>query len=108
MTTERTATQEAFRAACEAEARLYVMQLSGRGDKSAAFHAFAGTFRNLYNLTINNTKIREAKTQQSDGGVLVEHIGAWFERGSTSVGGIALGTALFKEFNIALGQVGLL
>ncbi|OEU74558.1 MAG: hypothetical protein BA864_14390 [Desulfuromonadales bacterium C00003093] len=106
--TERTAIQEAFRETCEAEARLYMIKLSGRGDKSAAFHAFAGAFRNLYSLTINNTKIREAKTQQCDTGTLVEHIDVWFERGSTSTGGVALGTALFKEFNIALGGVGLL
>lgn len=105
---ERTAIQEAFKAVCEAEAGLYKMQLSGRGDKSAAFHTFAGTFRNLFSLTINNTKIREAKTQQVEDGVLVDHIDMWFTKGSTSTGGVVQGMALFREFNIALGQVGLL
>ena len=106
MTTERTATQEAFRAACEAEARLYVMQLSGRGDKSAAFHAFAGAFRNLYNLTINNTKIRETTSTSLKPNSLTNEIKLWFANADNK--NVDIGVELFREFNIALGQVGLL
>lgn len=106
--TDKTAIQEAFKATCAAEAALYTMQLSGRGDRSAAFHAFAGAFRNAVSLTINNAKLREVKTTVGDEGRLMDHIDAWFGRGSTSTGEVAMGMTLFREFNVALGQVGLL
>ncbi len=103
---ERTAIQEAFKETCEAEARLYVMQLSGRGDKSAAFYAFAGAFRNLYSLTINNTKIREITSTSLSPNSLTKEIKIWFANADNK--NIDVGVELFREFNIALGQVGLL
>jgi len=102
---EKTTLHDAFRNACEKEAYLYTMLLSGRGDKGAAFHTFAGAFRYLYALAINNAKLRDAGG--SNDTKLVDEIQAWFDT-AKSHSDATEGIRLFKSFNIALGQMGLL
>lgn len=102
---EKAILQEAFKRTCDASAQLYVILLAGRSDKAAAFHIFVGAFLNLYLLTINHAKLREFKT--SDGAKLTETIQDWFNSAKTYKNA-ARGMELFEEFNIALGQVGLL
>lgn len=102
---EKTILQDAFKSACSSHAKLYVTILSGRTDKAAAFYAFFGTFLNLYLLTLNHAKLRDFK--DSDDANLVESIQGWFDAAKTYKDATR-GMVLFKEFNIALGQVGIL
>lgn len=102
---DKTTLQDAFRIACLRNAELYTTILSGRADKAAAFHTFTGAFLNLYLLSINHAKLREFKT--ADDKNLADLIQDWFDTAKTYKDATR-GMELFKEFNVALGQVGLL
>lgn len=102
---DNTVLQVAFKTACLTEAQLHVILLSGRSDKAAAFHSFVGAFLNLYMLAINHAKLRDFKG--SDGKKLVDTIQEWFDSAKTYKDA-PRGMELFKEFNITLGQVGIL
>jgi hypothetical protein len=102
---DKTTLQDAFKIACVRNADLYMTVLSGRADKSAAFHVFAGAFLNLYLLAINHAKLREFRTADDEN--LADLIQGWFDT-AKSHKDATRGRELFKEFNVALGQVGLL
>lgn len=102
---EKTILQDAFKRTCDASAQLHVILLAGRSDKAAAFHIFVGAFLNLYLLAINHAKLREFKT--ADDKNLADLIQEWFSTAKTHKDATR-GMELFKAFNVALGQVGLL
>lgn len=99
------AINNAFKAAAEQDAQLAKTMISGMGSKQVAFLEFYAAFKNLYNLTINNSKIRDA---EYDGKLLVDVVQDWLNKARTAEKHGRRGMELFKAFNIALGQVGLL
>ena len=102
---DKTTLQDAFKTTCLRTAELRTAIISGRADKAAAFHVFVGAFLNLYLLAINNAKLREFKT--ADDASLIDQIQEWFDDAKTHKDA-PRGMELFREFNIALGRVGLL
>jgi len=100
------AINNAFKEAAEQDALLAKTMISGMGSKQVAFLEFYAAFKNLYNLTINNSKIRDAPYGES--GKLVDVVQEWLDKARTAEKNGKRGMELFKEFNIALGQVGLL
>jgi len=99
------AINNAFKMAAEQDAQLAKTLISGMGSKQVAFLEFYAAFKNLYNLTINNSKIRESVY---NGALLVDVVQEWLDKARTAEKSGKRGMELFKAFNIALGQVGLL
>lgn len=99
------AINNAFKEAAEQDALLAKTLISGMGSKQVAFLEFYAAFKNLYNLTINNSKIRDVP--YVDGGKLVDVVQEWIDKARTAEKSGKRGMELFKAFNIALGQVGL-
>lgn len=102
---DKTALQDAFKITCARTADLHTAIISGRADKAASFHVFVGAFLNLYLLAINNSKLREFKID--DNAPLIDQIQEWFDDAKTHKDS-PRGIELFREFNVALGRVGLL
>lgn len=96
---------KAFEEAAEMDALLAKTMISGMGSKQVAFLEFYAAFKKLYNLTINNSKIRDVT--YGDGGTLVDVVQEWIDKARTAEKHGKRGMELFKAFNIALGQVGL-
>ena len=100
------AINNAFKDAAEQDAQLAKTMISGMGSKQVAFLEFYAAFKNLYNLTINNSKIRDAG--YADNKKLVDVVQEWLDKARTADKSGKRGMELFKAYNIALGQVGLL
>lgn len=100
------AINNAFKEAAELDAQLAKTLISGMGSKQVAFLEFYAAFKNLYNLTINNSKIRDVPYGKD--GKLVDVVQDWINKARTAEKSGKRGMELFKAFNIALGQVGLL
>ncbi len=100
------AINNAFKLAAEQDALLSKTLISGMGSKQVAFLEFYAAFKNLYNLTINNSKLRDATYGDSE--KLVDVVQDWLDKARTAEKSGKKGMELFKAFNIALGQVGLL
>lgn len=75
------------------------------GSKQKAFTEFYAAFKTLYNLTINNSKIRDAAYGDKK---LVDVVQEWLDKARTAEKSGKRGMDLFKAYNIALGQVGIL
>ncbi len=99
------AINNAFKEAAELDAQLAKTLISGVGSKQMAFLDFYAAFKNLYNLTINNSKIRDAAYNDKK---LVDVVQEWIDKARTAEKNGKRGMELFKAYNIALGQVGLL
>ena len=99
------AINNAFKLAAEQDALLARTLVGGTGSRQIAFLDFYAAFRNLYNLTINNSKIRDAAYGDRK---LVDVIQDWLNNARTADKNGKQGMVLFKAFNIALGQVGIL
>ncbi len=99
------AINNAFKEAAELDAQLAKTLISGVGSKQMAFLEFYAAFKNLYNLTINNSKIRDAAHNDKK---LVDVVQEWIDKARTAEKNGKRGMELFKAYNIALGQVGLL
>lgn len=99
------AINNAFKEVAEKDAQLAKTMISGMGSKQVAFLEFYAAFKNLYNLTINNSKIRDTKYDEK---MLVDVVQDWLDNARTAEKNGKRGLELFKAFNIALGQVGLL
>ena len=105
--TEQSVIKKAFYICTEQMGALSKILISGMGSKDMAFYNFYEAFHVLYMLTINNTKLRDIDYGDNTNLKLVDKIQEWFDTArnhSDSESGINL----FKEFNIALGRVGLL
>lgn len=96
----------AFKETAECDANLARTLISGMGSKQIAFLEFYAAFKNLYNLTINNTKIRNANAE--GGGKLVDVVQNWLDKAKTADKSGKTGMRLFKAYNIALGEAGIL
>ena len=94
----------AFHACVRADAALATIIVSGRGDTNAVFHRFYETFKIVYSLVLNNTKFREAKHGDD---LLADAIQAWFDTAKDRKQAKE-GLELFREFNLAMGRLGLL
>ena len=96
----------AFSACVHADAALSTMRISGRGDVNKAFHKFYETFKVAYLLALNNSAFREVP-YGDDGGKLVDEVQKWFDTAKDRADSVT-GSALFREFNLAIGRSGLL
>lgn len=94
----------AFHACIRAEAALATLQISKRGDVNKAFYKFYEDFKVVYQLALNNTKFREVKYNKTP---LAEGIQDWFDKAKDRKDADD-GRDLFREFNLAVGRLGLL
>ena len=94
----------AFNACVRADAALATIQVSGRGDVDFVFYQFYEAFKIVYMLALNNMKFREVRYRD---GTLADAIQQWFSTAENKRQATE-GLELFREFNLAMGRLGLL
>ena len=96
---------EAFKAAAREKAELQTLLISKRGDRNAAVHKFHEAFGYVHALVLHNSKFRDYEHEAT---TLASAIAAWLEQDEITFSDSAEGFALFDEFNLALGRLGLI
>lgn len=96
--------RDAFYACVRADAALATIMISGRGDVNRLFHGFYEAFKVVYLLVLNGKKFREVTY---DDCTLEDAIQNWFDTAKDRKQAKD-GLELFREFNLALGKLGLL
>ena len=94
----------AFKDAARKKAELQTMLLSKRGDRNTAFYEFLSAFAFAHTLVAHNSKFRDHKYK---GTTLSAAIAAWVAD-AVDYHDSEVGFALFDEFNLALGRLGLI
>lgn len=80
------------------------MLLSKRGDRNTSFYAFLSAFAFAHALVSHNSKFRDHKYGDT---TLSIAIAAWVAD-AVNYDDSEVGFALFDEFNLALGRLGLI
>lgn len=103
---QKTDIWEAFKAAAKAKAELQTILISKRGDRNVKFHEFHAAFAFMHDIVRHNSKFRDQK-YVPDGKPLTDAISTWFGE-ATDYNAADDGFALFDEFNLTLGRLGLI